>query len=1022
MESYLKNPVGKVVVIGGGIGGIQCALDLADTGFYVYLVEKSHTLGGIMARLDKTFPTNDCSTCMFSPKMVHAAGHANIEILCLSRLLELNGRPGQFTARIEKQPRYINEKKCIACGKCAEKCPVKVPDAFNGELGTRKAAFLTFPQAVPLKYAIDAKNCLYFTKGKCGICKKICPAEAIEYDQKPEILQIKAGAVILSTGFEPALTVMEGEYGYGRYKNVVTSFQYERMLSVTGPYGGHIRRPSDAKVPRNVAWIQCVMSRDLARNRPFCSSVCCMYAAKQAVLTRSNEPDTQATIYFMDIRAHGKGFDQYIDRARKRHGVRTKRSMVSVVYLNPENDNLIIETFDHRLDCKKEEEYDLVVLSTGFKPSNDFIHLAKQLGLVTNPYGFLSTEFDEPVSTSKPGVFVCGGIESPKDIPETVIQAGAAAAEASILINAARNSEIVCDKVPDEKPLDITPRVGVLICHCGTNIAGVVNIQNVLDYVKKLPQVTFATDFLFTCSTETQQAIIQLIKEHGLNRIVVAACSPKTHEPLFQDTLRKAGLNPYLFDLASIRDQCAWVHGNDPEKATKKSKALIRASVARALQLEPLYDHSYRTVNHGLVIGGGVAGMTSALTIADQGFHVHLVEKTDRLGGFARNLKFTLEGNFPPKLIRYLIERITHHPKITVYLKSSLVSHNGPMGAFNGTVQNEDGHIPIQYGAVIVATGGRPYEPKEYLYGKNKRVLTQVEFSKRLVEDSSWASRLNRIVMIQCVGSREPDFPFCSRVCCAAAVKNSIQLKEINPGAKIVVLYRDVRTFGFKELYYLKARQKGVLFFRYIPEEKPIVYDNNGKIVVDFTDRSLNQNFRVEPDLVVLSSGIRPNEGAKQIARLLKLPMVNEGFFLEAHVKLRPVEFATSGVFLAGLAHSPRFIEETVTMAKSAGQQAMKILCKKEMTISAAKAQVDPDKCSACLLCVRVCPYGAPFINEDGVSQIPPSACAGCGICVSECPSRAITLKHCTDDQILAKIDALLEPTDSSFPFPRYAE
>ncbi|MGD9384578.1 MAG: CoB--CoM heterodisulfide reductase iron-sulfur subunit A family protein, partial [Desulfobacterales bacterium] len=507
MESYLKNPVGKVIVIGGGIGGIQCALDLADTGFYVYLIEKSHTLGGTMARLDKTFPTNDCSTCMFSPKMVHAAGHANIEILCLSRLLELNGEPGRFTAMIEKQPRYINEEKCIACGECAEKCPVKVLDPFNGELGIRKAAFLTFPQAVPLKYAIDAKNCLYFTKGKCGICKKICPAEAVEYDQKPKILQIEAGAIILSTGFEPALTEMEGEYGYGRYKNVVTSLQYERMLSVTGPYGGHIRRPSDGKVPRKVAWIQCVMSRDLARNRPFCSSVCCMYAAKQAVLTRSHEPDTQTTIYFMDIRAHGKGFDQYIDRARKRHGVRTKRSMISVVYLNPENDNLIIETFDHRLNRKKEEAYDLVVLSTGFKPSDDFIDIAKQLGLVTNPYGFLSTEFDEPVSTSKPGVFVCGGIESPKDIPETVIQAGAAAAEASILINAARNSEIVCDKVPDEAPMDITPRVGVLICHCGTNIAGVVNIQNVLDYAKNLPRVTFATDFLFTCSTETQQTI-----------------------------------------------------------------------------------------------------------------------------------------------------------------------------------------------------------------------------------------------------------------------------------------------------------------------------------------------------------------------------------------------------------------------------------------------------------------------------------------------------------------------------------
>ena len=1009
MEFYLNSPVGKAIVVGGGIGGIQCALDLADTGFYVYLIEKSHTLGGTMARLDKTFPTNDCSTCMFSPKLVQVAGHANIEILPLSRILELNGGPGRFTARVEKQPRYINEEKCISCGKCAEKCPQKVPDPFNGELGIRKAAFLTFPQAVPLKYALDAENCLYLTKEKCGICKKICPAQAVEFDQKPEIIRIEAGAVVISTGFVPALTVEEGEFGYGRYRNVVTSLQYERMLSATGPYDGHLRRPSDEEVPRKVAWIQCVMSRDPARNRPFCSSVCCMHAAKQAVLTRSHEPDTEATIYFMDIRAHGKGFDEYIDRARFRHGVQYRRSMISQVYLNPENENLIIETFDHHLNRKKEEEYDLIVLSSGFKPSDGFIDLAKQLGLVMNPYGFLATEFDEPVATSRPGVFVCGGIEAPKDIPETVIQAGAAAAEASILLSAARNTEIVIDKIPDEKPIETTARVGVLVCHCGTNIAGVVDIQKVLDYVKTLPHVIFATDFMFTCSTETQQAIVDLIKDKRLNRIVVAACSPKTHEPLFQDTLREAGLNPYLFEMASIRDQCSWVHGNEPEKATEKSKELIRASVSRAVQLEPLYESSYRVVNKGLVIGGGVAGMTAALTIADQGFHVHLVEKSDRLGGFARNLKFTLEGNSPASLIRYLTERVTHHPKISVYLKSRLISHAGHLGAFNGTVEKQGESIKIQYGTVIAATGGRPYEPDEYLYGQDERILTQVEFAKRLMEDPSWTRRLKRIVMIQCVGSREPDFPYCSRVCCAAAVKNSIKLKEMNPGAQIVVLYRDVRTFGFKELYYLKARQKGVLFFRYIPEDKPEVYDESGKMIVDFTDRSSHQNFRVEPDLVVLSSGIRPDEGAKQIARLLKLSTTDEGFFLEAHVKLKPVEFATSGVFLAGLAHSPRFIEETVTMAKSAGQQAMKIICKEKLTTSAAVAVVQPDICAACLVCVRVCPYGAPFINEEGVSQIPPSACMGCGICASECPANAIMLKHCTDDQVVAKIDALLE-------------
>jgi len=1009
MESTQDKPCGKVIVIGGGIGGIQCALDLADTGFYVYLLEKSHTLGGTMAQLDKTFPTNDCSTCMFSPKLVQVADHANIEIIPLSRLLDLQGEPGRFTARIEKQPRYINEEKCITCGQCAEKCPKKVPDEFNGELGERKAAFLTFPQAVPLKYALDPETCLYLTKKKCGLCKKICPTQAIEFEQKPEIITLDAGAVVVSTGFELALTAHEGEFGYGRYPNVVTSLQYERLLSATGPYGGHLQRPSDGKTPKKVAWIQCVMSRDAARNRPFCSSVCCMYATKQAVLTRDHEPDTEATIYFMDIRAHGKGFDDYIDRARFTVGVRYKRSMISQVYWNPENDNLLIETFDHHLNRKVEEEYDMVVLSSGFKPTDAFADLAKRLGIARNPYGFLSTAFDEPVATTRPGVFVCGGVETPKDIPETVIQAGAAAAEAAKLISAARNSEITVEKTPKEKSIGPSPRVGVFVCHCGTNIAGVVNISQVVDYVKGLPHVKYVTDYMFTCSTETQQTLVEQIIKHRLNRVVVAACSPKTHEPLFQDTLRKAGLNPYLFELANIRNQCSWVHGNEPEKATRKSLELIRASVSRAIHLEPLQEKSYRVLNRGLVIGGGVAGITAALTMADQGFDVHLVEKDSRFGGFANNLTETLEGDSPRRLIRYLKERVIHHPRISVHLNSRLVAHSGHAGAFTGTIKDQTGSLDIKYGAVVVASGGRPYEPDEYLYGTDERVLTQVELARRMAEEPNWARRLNRIVMIQCVGSRNEEFPFCSRVCCSAAIKNSLRLKEINPEAQVIVLYRDIRTFGFKELYYLKARKKGVLFFRYIPEESPSVFSDDRGFTVDFTDRSSHQDFRVEPDLVVLSTGIRPNEGAEQIAGLLKLSRTNEGLFLEAHVKLRPLEFATTGIFLAGLAHSPRFIKESIIMAKSAGQQALKILCKEEMATSAAVAEVNPDLCAACLVCVRSCPFGAPFINKNGVSEIPPSNCRGCGICICECPAKAITLKHNSEDQTNSKIDAILE-------------
>jgi heterodisulfide reductase subunit A2 len=1011
-ESGKQRSAGRVIVLGGGIGGIQCALDLAEAGFHVSLVEKTHTLGGTMAALDKTFPTNDCSTCMFSPKLAQVARHERITIMTHSRLLDLEGEPGSFTVRIERRPRYIDEAKCITCGQCAEKCPKKVPDPFNRELGMRKAAFLTFPQAVPLKYALDPEHCLYLTKKKCGLCKKICPTQAVDFEQQTEIVTVEAGALVISTGFELALTKMQGEFGYGRYPNVVTSLQYERMLSATGPYGGHLKRPLDEKVPQKVAWIQCVLSRDASRNRPFCSSVCCMHAAKQAILTRIHSPETEASIYFMDIRAQGKGFDAYVDRARSHYGVRYKRSMVSQVYQNPESGGLIIETFDHDQNRKMEEEYDLVVLSSGFKPREDFLDLARRLELRTNRFGFLTTPFDNPVATSRPGVFVCGGVEAPKDIPETVIQAGAAAAEASAVMPESRGA--LAGKTPqfNEEIMTGLPRVGVFVCHCGTNIAGVVNIPEVLEQVKMLPHVFFSTSFLFSCASETLQSIVELIQEHRLNRVVVAACSPKTHEPLFQSALISAGLNPYLFELASIRDQCSWVHGGEPEKATLKSINLIRAAVARAVRLEPLEEHTYDIVKEGLVIGGGVAGMTAALTIADQGFPVHLVEKDRRLGGYGRDLTETLEGDSPDGLLRHMIERVTRHPRISLYLESRLVEQKGHAGAFEGVVKGAHGSQQIRYGAVVAATGAQPYQPDEYLYGQDPRVLTQVEFAKRMADDPSWAQGIRRVAMIQCVGSRNPDFALCSRVCCSAAVKNALTLKEINPDAQVVILYRDVRTFGFKELYYLKARRKGVMFFRYIPEEAPEVWSNDGRLVVDFTDRSSHEAFRFEPDMVALSSGIRPHEGAQEVARILKLPRTEEGFFLEAHVKLRPVEFDSKGIFLAGSAHSPRFLSESITMAKSAGQQAVQILCREKMQTLAAVAEVDPDKCVACLACVRECPFQVPVINEEGVSEISPTGCRGCGVCTAVCPRRAITLKHSTDDQLNAKIDAFLEAHD----------
>lgn len=1008
-SAHVTGPVGTILVAGGGIGGIQASLDLAESGFMVCLVEHDYTLGGVMARLDKTFPTNDCSACMFSPKLSAVARHPRIRILTGSRLVDLEGEPGRFRAIVERRPRYIDEEKCIACGKCAEKCPKKVPDSFNGELGFRKAAYMTFPQAVPLKYALDPENCLYLTRKRCGLCRKVCPTGAVNFEQRPETIAVEAGAVIMSTGFDLALNASSGEYGFGRYKNVVSSLQYERMMSATGPHSGHIVRPSDERPPRSVAWIQCVLSRDASCNRPFCSSVCCMHAIKQAMLTRIHHPETSATIYFMDVRAHGKGFDAFADRGRKEYGVLYHRSMISQLHWNPENDNLLIETFDHKNNRKVEEEFELVVLSSGFKPSASSSALIGQLGLETNPYGFLTAGFGSPVSTSKPGVFVCGGIEAPKDIPETVIQAGAAAAEAAVLLADARVADIEETNIPAELPVDGPPRVGVFVCHCGTNIAGVVEIPKVMERAREMANVVHVADFMFTCASETLDSLVDRIREHRLNRVVVAACSPKTHEPLFREALRRAGLNPHLFEMANIRNHCSWVHGNHPEEATRKAVQLISGSVARAQYLEPLLETSYPVVQRALVIGGGVAGMTSALTIADQGFPVHLLENGDHLGGFAKNLTVTLEGDSPSQLVHDLDRRVKTHPNITVHLKSSLTSHQGFAGDFEGTVSSIEGDRKIRYGAVVVATGGQPYNPVEYGYGSDSRVLTQVELSRRIQEDPGWIQKMKRVVMIQCVGSRSAEFPFCSRVCCSAAVKNSLSLKEVHPGIQVLVLYRDMRTFGFKELYYMEARKKNVLFFRYSPDEPPSLRQGDqGDLTLDFTDRSSGQKFMVHPDLLVLSAGIRPHASTEELGRLLKLPATPEGFFMEAHVKLRPLEFTTPGIFLAGLAHSPKFIPESLAMAKGAAQQAVKILRRAEMSTPATVAKVNTEVCTACLACVRSCPFGAPFINSEGVSEIPPAKCRGCGICAAECPARAITLKHSTDDQIMACIDALI--------------
>ena len=1000
--------IGSITIIGGGIAGIQAAFDAANAGFKVHLVEEKPSLGGVMAQLDKTFPTNDCSACMMGPKLVELANHPNIEILAYTDVLNLEGEAGLFRLTLNKKARAIDPEKCVACGLCAEKCPVKIPDPFNLALNNKKAAYILYPQAVPLVYTIDKTHCRYFTQGKCRICEKLCPSKAVTFDQQDEVIELDTGAVVLAGGFESFDASRKAEYGHGRWPNVVTSLEYERILSAAGPYGGRIQRASDGKEPKRVAWIQCVGSRDSHIGQDYCSAVCCMSAVKQAMITKENDPQTETTIFYIDMRAHGKGFDRYYERAETENRVRFVRSMVSRVVPNPEDDTLQLAytSTDHRI---VEENYDMVVLSIGLCASPSFSKMIQNMGLNLNDYGFCATDPLDMVHTSKEGIYVCGVSQSPKDIPDSVQQGSSATANAMTLLSNVRGTMVTEDVKPPERDVSSeTPRIGVFICHCGINIAGVVDVKVVADYARSLPDVVYATDCMFACSTDQQAEIKQAVSEHELNRVVVASCSPRTHEPLFRETLRQAGLNPYLFELANIREHDAWVHRSEPEAATQKAMDLVRMSVSRAKLLQPLPDTTHAVVQKALVIGGGLAGITAALTIAEQGYEAVLVERTSELGGNARTLFSTEDGASPAQYVQTLIQKAENNPLVTVYTDSRLVETKGASGDFKTTVLVGDEPKEIGHGVTIVAVGGEEYKPKEYLYGEHPRVISQKEFESILVCKPEEIKQYRHVVMIQCVGSREPDFLYCSRVCCTGAIKNSLMLKSANPNTHVSILYRDIRTFGFRESYYRKARLKGVRFFRYNRDQKPAVTIDGDALHILVFDQQLQAPVHLKADLLVLSTAIRPHPQGQILAETLRLPLDQDGFFMEAHPKLRPLDFSKAGFYLCGLAQGPKFAGESIAQARGAVSRAMGILSRKMMVAEGIITHVDRELCRACGECEKACLFEAIKVEQDKAGRkaavVNESMCTGCGACNVACPTGAASLAHFEDDQVYGMI------------------
>ncbi len=942
---------------------------------------------------------------MISPKLVEVGRHNNIELITNSEVKGVDGEPGNFTVTLQNNPRYINPKKCTGCGDCAKRCPASAVNIINKGYNDRRATYIEYAQAVPLAFAIDMDACI-----GCGLCENVCLAKAISYSDKVKATEVTVGSMILAPGTKAYDPSQLDYLGYGKYPNVVTADGFERILSAGGPYFGHVMRPLDRQEPKSIAWLQCVGSRDTNRcGNGYCSSVCCMYATKEAMIAKEHiHGDLDCAIFNMDMRTFGKDYEKYFLRARDKAGVRFVKARVHTVTENRETGDLNVRYATDSGEMK-EETFSMVVLSVGLTIPDTAVELAKRLNIDLDRYNFSKSEPFAPVETSRKGIYTCGVFQGPKDIPGSVTEACAAACLAGSELSGSRGKDIEVVQIP--KQIDVTgqdPRIGVFVCNCGINIGGIVNVPAVQKYAESLPYVVFTDSNLFTCSQDTQEKIKEKIIEHKLNRVIVASCSPKTHEAMFMETLEACGLNRYLFEMANIRNQNSWIHSKSPELATQKAKDLVRMAVGRAATLYPMQEKRIPVNHRAMVIGGGIAGMNAALNLGKQNFEVVLIEKEPELGGFARKLHHTIEGGDIQEYIRKLSAEVMANDKVEVLLDTEVTGFGGYKGNFKTDVAVGKGRETrnIEHGVIVVATGAVEYKPKEYGYGESDKIITQVELGDLL--EGKGAKDLETVVMIQCVGSRNESMQECSRICCQNAVKNALVIKKQNPDTQVFILYRDIRTYGLMEDYYKEARGLGVIFMRFNSDDPPEVKVEGDHISVITTDHVLQQKVEILADLLTLSAGMRPSD-TKKLSGIMKLNSNQEGYYMEAHVKLRPVDMPGEGIFLCGTAHGPKLITETISQAQAAASRAVTFLAKPEIKLSAITAKVDTQHCVKCLTCLRTCPFNVPAFNtETKVIAIDEAMCHGCGACAGACPRQTIQLGFYNDEQITCKIDALL--------------
>ncbi len=925
----------------------------------------------------------------------------------------VQGQAGDFKVTLTKKPRYIREDKCTGCGICAEYCPVEIPDPFNQEISQNKAVHIYFAQAIPLISYID-ESCLYLKEKKCRICEAVCQNYAIDLEQTAEQEEIKVASIILSPGYDIFDPQLRGDYGYGRLQNVLTSLDYERLLSSTGPYEGEILRPSDKKHPQKIAWIQCVGSRQVIEGgNSYCSAVCCTYTQKQVGLTKDHSPDAECTIFHNDIRSYGKDFEAYFQKTEQLPGVRFIRSYVSLGREIPESKNITIRYATNE-EGVQEEEFDLVVLSVGLSAPAGYRELQDKFGVQLTDHDFCQTNLRNPIQTSRPGIFISGAFQGPMDIPESVISASGAGSQCAELLDYRRWKLAKERHYPPERDVSgQEPKIGVFVCHCGANIGRVVNVPSVVEYAKTLPNVAYAQEQLFSCATNSANEITEMTKEKDLNRVVIAACTPRTLEPLFRDTLLEAGINQYYLDMANIREQNSWVHAKEPQDATEKAKDIVRMSVARACHLEPLKEIDLPVHKTALVVGGGVAGMTCALSIAKQGHEVYLIEKEAELGGMARRLHYTLEGLDVQAYVQDLVHQVYQQPLIHVEHQAKITNVAGYVGNFVTTLQTPDRQKEVKHGVAVLAIGADEYQPTEYLYAESDQVLTHLELEELIAQGDQNLSQAESLVMIQCVGCRQEDRNYCARVCCSHAVKNALKLKEVNPNMDIYILFRDMRTYGLKEDFYREAADKEVRFIRWDPETRPEVeaVNEGGKSMlrVSVPDPILGQKLALDADYLSLAAAVVPPADNSRLAQFFKVPLGPDQFFKEAHVKLRPVEFAAEGVYLCGTAHYPKHLSEAVSQAYAAAGRALTMLSHEIVTASGSVCEVQEDACVACGACIAACNYGAIEFRQTQQGKkasVNPVICKGDGLCNAKCPTGAISLKHFTDDELLSQIDA----------------